>query len=240
MNPAPASRQTVRWHLYPDAAALYAGAARAIGRIAREAVSERGAFRVVLAGGATPRALYAQLPAVDTRWSTWHVYFGDERCLPDGHPDRNSTMASETFLNHVPIPSGQIHGIVCAQDATMAAQAYAATLRGIGDFDLVLLGMGEDGHTASLFPGADDWGLQPDGPAALAVEDAPKPPPQRVTLSAARLSAARTVMVLVIGAAKRAAIAAWRSGADLPIGAIRPAPGVDVLLEPQAWGALGP
>ncbi len=234
MSVAAGSRQLLRWHLYPDVAALHAAAVRAITRIAREAVSERGAFHVVLAGGGTPRALYAQLPAVDANWGAWHVYFGDERCLPEDHPERNSVMAFETFLNQVPVPAGQIFTVACAQGAAVAAQAYAARIKGVGDFDLVLLGIGEDGHTASLFPGAE-WGTGERDPAVFAVDNAPKPPPQRVTLSARRLSAARVVMVFVAGAAKRAALAAWRSGVELPIGAIRPGSGVDVLVDPQAW-----
>ncbi len=234
MNSAAAQRQIVRWHLYPDAQALYERAACAIERIAGEATSERGVFRIVLAGGGTPRPLYTRLTAIDAHWNAWHVYFGDERCLPGDHPDRNSTMASAAWLSHVPIPASQIYAIRCEQGVTAAAQTYAATLSGIDVFDLVLLGLGEDGHTASLFPGAE-WGAHPGAPAVLAGARAPTPPSARVSLSARRLSEAREVMVLVTGEAKRAALTAWRAGANLPIGAIRPAAGVNALLEPHAW-----
>ncbi|MHB8427971.1 MAG: 6-phosphogluconolactonase [Acidiferrobacterales bacterium] len=236
MSSEAAARQIARWHLRPDAAALYVSAARAVERIAQEAISRRGVFRIVLAGGGTPRPLYARLPAIDARWSAWHVYFGDERCLPDGHPDRNSTMAYAAWLSLVSVPACQIYGITCEQDVAAAARNYAALLADVDVFDLVLLGLGEDGHTASLFPGAQ-WGSQPGAPSVMAVERAPKPPSRRVTLSARRLSAAREVMVLVTGDTKRTAIAAWRAGADLPIGAICPAGGVDVLVEPHAWGS---
>jgi 6-phosphogluconolactonase len=111
-----------------------------------------------------------------------------------------------------------------------AAQQYSTVLRAVGDFDLVLLGIGEDGHTASLFPG-HDWGAAPGSPDTLAVFDAPKPPPQRVSLSAARLSRARQVIFLVSGESKRKAVEAWRAGKDIPAQAIRPAAGVDVLVE---------
>lgn len=114
--------------------------------------------------------------------------------------------------------------------AARAAHAYAATLGALGEFDLVLLGLGEDGHTASLFP-AHDWGAAPGSPDALPVYDAPKPPPQRVTLSAARLSRARRVMFLVSGENKRPAVAAWRAGENIPACSITPAAGVDVLVE---------
>ena len=115
--------------------------------------------------------------------------------------------------------------------AERAAAAYAAELRGVGDFDFVLLGLGEDGHTASLFPG-HDWGDAPDAPDVLAVHGAPKPPPERVSLSAARFGRAREVWFLVAGADKRAALARWRAGDAIPAGAIRPAAGVDVWVSP--------
>ncbi len=111
-----------------------------------------------------------------------------------------------------------------------AARAYAETLRGVGAFDLVLLGLGDDGHTASLFPGRDP-GLGENAPDALAVLDAPKPPPHRVSLSARRLSRARAVLFLVAGEAKRSAIEQWHAGADIPARAIQPRAGVDVLVE---------
>jgi 6-phosphogluconolactonase len=112
------------------------------------------------------------------------------------------------------------------------------TLQRLGDVDLVLLGLGEDGHTASLFPG-HDWGVVPNSPDVLAVFDAPKPPPQRVSLSAARLSRAREVLFLVEGASKRDAVARWRMGADIPARSVRPSAGVDVLVEARLMSADG-
>ncbi len=97
-------------------------------------------------------------------------------------------------------------------------------------FDLTLLGLGEDGHTASLFPGRE-WGTEPDSPDALAVLDAPKPPAQRVSLSAARLSRSRQVIFLVSGESKRDALARWRASENIPARAIAPEKGVDVLVE---------
>ena len=138
-------------------------------------------------------------------------------------------MAAIEWLDHVPIPKDRVHPIPAELGARAAALAYADTLRGVGEFDLVLLGLGEDGHTASLFPN-HDWGTAPDAPDVLAVLDAPKPPPQRVSLSAARLSRAREVLFLVAGDSKREPIARWRAGEQLPAAAIRPAAGVDVLI----------
>ncbi len=103
--------------------------------------------------------------------------------------------------------------------ADTAAQRYVRELAGVDTFDLVLLGLGEDGHTASLFPG-HDWGERADAPAALAVHDAPKPPPARVSLSAWRLARARSVLFLVSGRDKRDAVTRWQRGERLPAAAI--------------------
>jgi len=138
-------------------------------------------------------------------------------------------MAAETWLDHVAIPRHQIHAIPAEQGAERAAAAYVQILSGLGGFDLVLLGLGDDGHTASLFPD-HEWGVDPGAPAAIAVHNAPKPPADRVSLSAACLSAARAVMFLVSGEAKRRAVADWRSGKRIPASVIAPVAGVDVYL----------
>jgi len=220
---------SVHWIGVADAQAMRQVAYRRILDAARHAIQRRGRFLIVLAGGNTPREVYRMLRA-DTDWSRWQVYFGDERCLPADDAERNSSMAADAWLDHVPIPRDQVHAIPAELGASAAARAYAETLRGVGDFDFVLLGLGEDGHTASLFPGRD-WGIAADAPDALPVFDAPKPPPQRVSLSATRLSRTRGVLFLVAGEAKRGAVAQWRSGADMPARAIQPETGVDVLVE---------
>ena len=223
-------RESVRWHAVSGVEALQRAAARRILAAAEAATRARGGFDVVLAGGRTPRDVYRRLREAKVDWARWHIYFGDERCLPRDDAGRNAHMAARAWLDHVPIPRCQVHEIPAGFGAEEAAQAYAQRLRCVGDFDLVLLGLGEDGHTASLFPG-HAWGTEPDAPDALAVLDAPKPPPQRVTLSVARLSRARAVIFLVEGEAKRTAVARWRAGADIPARAIRPPAGADVLIE---------
>lgn len=185
----------------------------------------------MLAGGDTPRTAYQRLRQCDAQWAAWHVYFGDERCVPRGDPARNSRMAGEAWLDHVALPAAQLHAIPAELGAEAAAKAYAGALQPVGEFDLVLLGLGEDGHTASLFPGRE-WGATPGSPAALAVFGAPKPPRERVSLSAARLSRAHEVLFLVSGESKRPALAQWRAGDDIPARAIAPAAGVDVLVAP--------
>lgn len=215
------------WHEYPEAALLYRRAAEGIERVAAEAIALRGAFSMVLAGGGTPREVYRQLRHIRTDWSSWHIYFGDERCLPLEHPDRNSLMADQAWLEHVAIPAAQIHRIPAQLGAEAAASWYSKLLEGVGVFDLVLLGLGQDGHTASLFPGMD-WGRDCKQPAALAVHGAPKPPPDRVTLSAWRLGRAFMVWFLVTGQDKGGAVRSWRNGENIPASSISPPNGVDV------------
>ncbi|HEX9626186.1 MAG TPA: 6-phosphogluconolactonase [Acidiferrobacterales bacterium] len=222
--------QELRWHLYADSLRLAERAARAILAAAREAIAARGRFRIVLAGGTTPRAVYARLAAAATDWPAWEIWFGDERCLPAADAGRNNRMAADVWLDRVPIPPESVHAIPAEQGAAAAAAAYARALAPLPGFDLVLLGLGEDGHTAGLFP-ARDW----NGAAVLAVGDAPKPPPERVSLSAATLSRGAQTLFLVSGDSKRDAVAAWRAGAAIPAAAIRPAGGVDVLLDLAAW-----
>lgn len=172
---------------------------------------------------------YERLRDSRADWAAWHLYFGDERCVPRDDPARNSRMAGEAWLDHVAIPAPQRHPIPAELGAHAAARAYCASLQSVAAFDVVLLGLGEDGHTASLFPGRD-WGEAPGSPAALAIFDAPKPPPERVSLSASRLSDARAVLFMVSGESKREALAQWRAGAAIPARAITPAAGVDLLV----------
>jgi len=225
-----AEAEPCRWQAVSDARALQQAALEAILAGAARAIHERGQFHLVLSGGNTPRGIYHALCAAKTDWSAWHIYFGDERCLPPADPARNSRMAAEVWLDRVPVPPLQLHAIPGELGALQAARMYAETLRTVGDFDLVLLGLGEDGHTASLFPG-HEWGTAPGSPDVLAVFDAPKPPPQRVSMSAARLSRARQVLFLVSGESKHRAVAEWRAGKDIPARSIKPAAGADVLVE---------
>jgi 6-phosphogluconolactonase len=219
-----------RWHALAGQAALDRELASRVLMAADDALRSRGRFHVVLAGGNTPRGAYRILRAANTDWSAWNVYFGDERCLPAADPARNSRMAQDAWLGHVGIPAAQLHAIPGELGAVRAAHAYAAVLGPVGDFDLVLLGLGEDGHTASLFPG-HEWGAAPGAPDTLAILDAPKAPPERVSLSAGRLSRARQVIFVVRGEAKHRAVAGWRAGKNLPARAITPTGGVDVMVE---------
>lgn len=224
------TRQLCHWHTFATAAELEQAAVQHILEAALHAIRQRGAFHLVLAGGTTPRRVYQALRLAATDWAGWHIYLGDERCLPPDHAERNSRMASDVWLDHVGIPAAQIHVIPAELGAEAAAQRYARRLADVGEFDLVLLGLGEDGHTASLFPG-HDWGAAPVAPDTLAVFDAPKPPSERVSISARRLSAAREVLFLVTGQGKRDAVHAWRQGQPIPATSIAPLQGVNIWLE---------
>jgi 6-phosphogluconolactonase len=204
------------WRVFADAGALVAELAAALCAEAESAIAARGVFHLVLAGGTTPLALYRALAARQAGDARWQVWYGDERCLPADHPERNSQMIEAAWLSASRIPPENRRPIPAERGPHDAAAVYAEWLAGVADFDVVLLGMGEDGHTASLFPGHPL-----DGADVLAVHDAPKPPPERVSLSAARLSRSQRVWFVVTGAGKRAALTSWKSGAVLPVSVIQ-------------------
>lgn len=219
-----------RWHVAVDQFDLDNTALQTIRYSSTIAIQERGQFHLVLSGGETPLNIYQQLRNIQTNWCAWHVYFSDERCLLPNDSKLNSCMARKAWLDHVAIPESQVYTIPVELGASRAACKYAQLLRLIGMFDLTLLGLGEDGHTASLFP-KHEWGIAPDSPDTLAVFDAPKPPLHRVSMSAARLSRSRKVMFLVKGESKYLAVSKWRKGDNIPARAIMPTTGVDILVE---------
>ena len=222
-----------KWHLFDDASGVAQEAARRILLAAERAIRQQGGFSMVLAGGSTPESTYHLLVDADTDWSKWQIYFGDERCLPADDAERNSVMASTAWLDHVTIPDEKIHPIPAEQGAEAGASAYSLVVADAVPFDMVLLGMGEDGHTASLFPGQ----LHPDSELVHAVYDAPKPPPDRISLSRNALSKCSELLILVTGAGKRQAVARWKQGEDIPIASIGAHHAVDILLDKDAAGA---
>jgi 6-phosphogluconolactonase len=222
--------QKTRWHLMQDPAALATEVARITLVLASDAIALRGEFRMVLAGGTTPAAAYRQLATADAAWPDWQIYFGDERCLPQDHPERNDVMAAHNWLDSVGIPPENVHRIPAERGAETAACAYTKIVQAATPFDLVLLGMGEDGHTASLFPGHEHVAAELVHP----VHAAPKPPAERVTLSLAVLNNTRNMLVLASGRNKQDAIRRWKGGAVLPVAAVHGKNGVDVYLDTAA------
>ncbi len=226
----------IRWQVFDADLALRLAARDKIAQAAATAIQDRGVFRIVLAGGTTPRVVYESLSNLRTDWSRWQVYFGDERVLPAEHPERNSKMAHEAWLAQVSIPAAQIFAMPTEHGLRAACDDYADLMTRTPDFDLVLLGLGEDGHTASLFP-AHDWGVAPDAPDVLTIHDAPKPPPERISLSANRLSRTQQVLFLVTGAGKQAAVTRWKRGEAIAAASIHCVNGIDVLIDAAAWQA---
>lgn len=220
----------IRWHAYANSGQMIDALVSAIAEKAASAISTTGRFHIVLAGGATPKPIYARLVKLVTPWDGWHVYFSDERCLPVGHRQRNDTMARHVWLDRVSIPADQVHAIPAELGPDASAEAYARVLSDVGWFDLTLLGLGEDGHTASLFPGAP-MGTGPGAADVLPVHRAPKPPASRVTLSAARLARSHSLYLIVTGKDKCEALARLRDGVSMPIRSVVPENGIDLFLD---------
>ena len=176
--------------------------------LAREAIATRGRFSVVLAGGSTPRGVYERLAskgfAERVDWQRIHLFWGDERCVPPDHADSNTRMARETLIDRVPIPSDQVHRICGENPPLEAALAYEKLLHthfsaSTRTFDLVLLGMGEDGHCASLFPGTAAIHEEKHWVVAHYVD---KLQAWRITLTPVMLNAAAEVAFIVSGEEK--------------------------------------
>jgi len=220
------------WHTLETAEEVALAAHQHILDAAKSAITECGQFKLVLAGGTTPEKVYRLLAQSDADWSKWFIYYGDERCLPVDHADRNSVMVEQAFLENVTIPKSQIFTIPAELGAEQAATRYQQTVKNALPFDLVLLGMGEDGHTASLFPGH-----QHDAEELVhAVYGSPKPPPERVSISAKVLGNAGQVIFLITGSNKQEAVKLWRSGYDLPVASIL-SDGVDIYIDRDAYQA---
>ena len=212
---------------FDDAEAVAQYAAREFVRRGRGAIEASGAFKVALAGGSTPRRTYELLadPSLSHQidWEATHVFFGDERAVPPDHPDSNYRTAFETLLSKVKVPEAQIHRMEGERsDLDAAAADYETALAESFDLsvgsslprlDLVMLGMGEDGHTASLFPGTRALGETRDWVVA---NDVPQKATRRLTLTAPVLSAARCVMFTVAGADKAASLSAVLEGPPDP------------------------
>ncbi len=238
-----------------DPAAVARAGARLWLDAVRHALAARGAIHIALAGGSTPLALYravAEEPDLDYAWHRTHLWWGDERAVP-AEDARSNAQGASPFLDSVPVPPAQVHPMDGgAGDLAAAAARYDADLQtalGCADhgppgFDLILLGVGTDGHTASLFPHSP--ALDVVDRAVCVVDDAPEPLPRRLTLTLPVLSAGRRVVVVATGAEKAAAVAAaLEPRGDLapdalpPVARVRPAPGRLVwLLDEAAAGRL--
>jgi 6-phosphogluconolactonase len=242
------SMEPARLHIYPNLETLSQAAAELFVERARQAVNAHGRFSVALSGGSTPRRTYellAQPPYRDqVNWLQVQVFWGDERCVPLDDPRSNARLAQGSLLAFVPIPRGQIHPILCHHSPQDAAEAYEVQLRKFfgeqpSTFDLVFLGLGEDGHTASLFPG--DAALAGEERWVAAVHRADQDL-YRVTLTPAVFNRARTVAFLVAGRDKARVVQEVLEGEyepeRLPAQLIRPKSGELLWLADEAAAEL--
>jgi 6-phosphogluconolactonase len=221
----------------PDARAVAAEAAERVTTAAERAIAERGAFSIALSGGSTPKALYALLTAEPYRsridWSKVHILFGDERGVPPEHKDSNYKTADEALLSKVPIPRNQIHRMKgeLGERAEDAAKEYGLMLqkRFPDGLDVVLLGMGGDGHTASIFPGTPAVSEKEHRVLGYFATNSSTGKSWRITMTAPFINQAREILVLLAGADKAARLKEVLEGPQdpdrLPIQLIKPARG---------------
>lgn len=246
----------MRLEVFANADALADAAAREIAGALRAAVADRGRGTLVLAGGETPRRSYERLAggagvddALALPWEAVEVFFGDERRVPAGDPRLNAAMAREALLDRVPVAASRVHAMpTSGATADEDAAAYERVVRAaLGDgaagggatFDVVLLGIGPDGHTASLFPGdpaaaeRERWVAPANAPAGVA-------PRERLTMTWPPLERARLILVLCAGEGKRAVLSALQSGAPgaeaLPAARLTALPQVRWLVDRAAAG----
>jgi 6-phosphogluconolactonase len=205
--------------IFQDLESLSREAARIFGKQAAKAIEERGRFLAALNGGGTPQRLF-QLLAEEYRekiaWNDVHIFWGDERCVPPGEAGSNYGQARDAFLGHVPVSDSNIHRVRGELEPAEAARDYALTLSGFAAapldfprFDLVYLGLGEDGHTASLFPGSPAEVTEPVIPVTAQYQDRPA---NRVTLTQVVFNQARMVVFMATGEKKAGVLAEVLSG----------------------------
>lgn len=234
--------------VHSDAGVLAdAVAARLLNRLA-DAQGQRGSASIVLTGGRIAAKVYANILGSPIRgivdWSKVDFWWGDERFLPSGDAERNETQARAAFLDHLPVDPERVHPMAAADVVDTpeeAASLYAAELEtaaggaGVPAFDLVLLGVGEDGHVASLFPG--NPGLDSVG-AAVGVRDSPKPPPERVSLTMEAINTGVSVWLIASGEGKAAAVDEALTKRELPAGRVSAREDTRWLLDEDAAAEL--
>lgn len=238
-------------YAYPNIDALSQGLNDFVAKLSKAAIADHGAFTVAVSGGSLPKLLAKDLrhnPDVD--FSRWHIFWADERCVPLDHPDSNYLELKKQLLDHItPIPADHIHTINASfgKDAEKAAVDYENQLKayfGNGQqppvFDLILLGMGPDGHCCSLFPGHPL--LNETSRWVVPITDSPKPPPERITLTYPVLNQAKAVAFVTAGEGKQDMLQKIleQPQLELPCQRVRPAGPVHWFVDRAAAGKLKP
>ncbi len=237
--------------IYPDIQTLSTEAAQFIVRLANEAIVSHGRFTIALSGGSTPKATYSLLGSEPYRsqidWTQVEIFWSDERCVPPDDKESNYALAQQVLLSNIPIPTNQIHRMPAdTSDRDAASQAYEREMQrtfstdSIPNFDLIQLGMGPEGHTASLFPHQESLHEQQ---RLVMPVNVPKPPPPRLTFTPPLLNAAKHVLFLVAGGEKADALKAVLEGEyepdEYPAQIVRPVNGDGTwMLDTSAAGKL--
>jgi 6-phosphogluconolactonase len=187
---------------------------------AKVSISRYNSFHIVLSGGNTPRLIYSELAKIETNWGKWHFWIGDERFTPGSITQLNKTMIQDLLLDKIPYNLDHVHFMKVELGLDLALSDYKEALESVNLFDLALLGIGEDGHTASLFPdnyiGSDD-----ENGGIISVTNAPKLPSHRLSLSAKRLSSSRNILFIVKGQEKKSIINKVQHDNTLPCNKIQ-------------------
>jgi 6-phosphogluconolactonase len=237
-------KPTVR--IFKDVDEMSRAAAELFVTLATQATRERGRFLVAFSGGSTPTALYRLLVREPIDWTRVHIFWGDERLVPPDDPESSYGQVYDVLIKHLPIPSENIHRVASDLEPDAAATDYARVLKEYAvppldwpRFDLVLLGMGEDGHTASLFPGSP---VDATEPVIAVTAHYQGRPAQRVTLTPLVFNAARQVVFLVTGANKAVTLTGvfgdYNSVEQIPAKRIQPTDGKVTWLVDEAAGMM--
>lgn len=207
------------FRFYPNPERLAEALADELAQHIRAAVADRGVCHMVFPGGRSPYRVLERLREKDLPWNALHLYPSDERCVPFGDPERNDRLIDELLLNHVPLLPENLHRIPAELGPEEGASRYSQLLDQTPCFDIALLGMGPDGHIASLFP---NHPAMHDSRQAVPVWDAPKPPSSRISIGLRRLTDALTRQVIVLGANKYTLLNSLESLNETPVELIRP------------------
>jgi 6-phosphogluconolactonase len=194
--------------------------ANKISRYARKSIKSNNIFNLLLCGGRTPVKIYESLSLLNNNWERWHIWLTDERIQTQQITEFNSDLIFKSLLNRIPFNLDNFHTINNSNNCENDLIAYYNELKNIIHFDVSLIGIGEDGHVASLFPGKY-WGLKDDSPDAFIVYDSPKEPKLRITLSANRINLSKNILFVAKGKNKLEVINRFDKDSLLPFNSIR-------------------
>jgi len=199
------------WFVFEDINELADQLANDILDVAKTAIRSNNSFKIVLTGGNSILNTYKVLSNSESDWDKWHIYLGDERCLPIGDKGRNNYIINQVWLNNSRILKKNIHFIDAELNATDGAARYENILNSVGDFDVTLLSMGEDGHAASLFPGH----LYDTNKSIVIERNSPKYPRERISMSYSRLNHSKNIFKVISGSSKQRSLDLWLKGDGL-------------------------